>query len=116
MILNTISPVYYPNWIGNRQVFVGTGNGPTSYNSTTGDILSVSFVPFNIDAPANGVVPTLSGNYIVVAKPIALGKAGGWTLFWYAFSTTGGTPSWVPVANATNLSAEQIQMSVFGGP
>lgn len=49
MILNTLTPVYYPNWIGNRQVYVGTGTGPASYNATNGDPLSVNFTPFFVD-------------------------------------------------------------------
>jgi hypothetical protein len=112
MILNTLTPVYYPNWIGNRQIFVGTGTGPGTYNSTTGDILTVSFTPFNIDAVLGPSI-SVSGNYIVVPKPIAVGKAGGWALFWYNFSTT-GTPAWtVPT---TVAATEQVQISVVGGP
>ena len=112
MILTTLTPVYYPNWIGNRQVFVGTGYGPASYSTATGDILTVSFVPFNIDSVLAPVI-SVSGNYIVIPKPVAVGKAGGWALFWYNFSTT-GTPAWTVASG--NLSAEQVQIAVVGGP
>ncbi len=49
MILQTITPVYYPIHVGNRQIFVGTGNGPKSYDAVNGDPLSVAFTPFFID-------------------------------------------------------------------
>ncbi len=117
MILNTLTPVYYPNWIGNRQVFVGTGTGPATYNQTTGDVLSVSFTPFNIDGVL-GVALTADLKYIGIPAPITVGKSGGWTIFWYNFvATSGGTPAWTPLANnSTALAAEQIQLSVLGGP
>lgn len=111
MILNTLTPVYYPIHVGNRQMFTGIGNGPGTYNSTTGDILTVSFIPFFIDAVLGPSI-SVSGNYIVVPKPIVIGKAGGWTLFWYNFSTT-GTPAWtVPT---TVAATEQVQLCVIGG-
>ncbi len=111
MILTTITPVKYPIHTGNRQIFVGTGNGPGTYNSTTGDVLSVAFVPFFIDAVLGPSI-SVSGNYIVVPKPIAVGNGQGWTLFWYNFSTT-GTPAWtVPTTVATT---EQVQLTVIGG-
>ena len=117
MILNTLTPVKYPNWIGNRQVFVGTGTGPASYNQTTGDVLSVSFTPFNIDAVL-GVAVTADLKYIGIPAPITIGNSGGWTIFWYNFvASAGATPAWTPLANnSTALASEQIQLSVLGGP
>lgn len=117
MNLSTITPVYYPNLIGNRQVYVGTGNGPATYNQTTGDILSVNFTPFNIDAVLGpAVTPDLK--FIAIPVPITVGKSGGWTLFWFNFvASAGATPAWTPVANnSTALALEQIQLSVLGGP
>ena len=109
MILSSINSVNYPTLAGNRQIIVGSGYGPTSYNSTTGDIIQIGDYPFNIDAPLSGVAVTLSGNYAAVAEPIGIGVAQGWTLKWYTF------PAWVLVTSQ-NLSAEQIQMGVIGAP
>lgn len=108
MILSSINDVDYPTMVGNRQIYVGSGYGPASYNSTTGDILSTEN-PFNIDAPLAGLVVTLSGNYAAVPEPIGIGSAEGWTLKWYTF------PAWVAVTGQ-NLSAEQIEMGVIGAP
>jgi len=107
MNLTSINSVNYPTVVGNRLIFVGSGYGPASYNSTTGDILQVGDFPFNIDAPLAGVSVTLSGNYAAVSEPIGIGSSQGWTLKWYTF------PGWVLVTSQ-NLSAEQIQMGVIG--
>jgi hypothetical protein len=112
MNLVTITPVYYPNWIGNRQVFVGVGNGPTLYDAVNGDALSVSFTPFFIDSVLGAPVISLSGNYVVIPKSVTLGKGSTWVLYWYAFNKATGALS----AASGNLSAEQVQLSVLGGP
>lgn len=112
MILQTITPVYYPNWIGNRQVYCGTGSGPAAYDATNGDPLSVAFSPFFIDDVTGGAHISLSGNYIVIPKPVTTGKGSTWVLYWYAFNKATGALS----ATSGNLSAEQVQISVLGGP
>ena len=112
MIINTITPVYYPNWIGNRQVYVGTGNGPASYNATTGDPLSANFTPFFIDSVLGPCI-SVSGNYIVFPQISTSGKGGSWVLYWYAFNKSTGALS---SASAANLSAEVVQLGVVGGP
>lgn len=112
MILTTITPVYYPNWIGNRQVYVGTGSGPTTYDAVNGDALSVSFTPFFIDSVIGAPTISKSGNYIVIPKPITTGQGATWALYWYAFVKATGAIS----AASGNLSAETVQVSVIGGP
>ncbi len=117
MILTTITPVYYPNWIGNRQVYVGTGTGPAVYNQTTGDIISVAFTPFFVDGVL-GVAITADLKYIGMPFPVTLGKGGSWALQWFNFiASAGATPAWTQLANnSTALASEQIQLSVLGGP
>ena len=116
MILTSLTPVKYPNWIGNRQVFVGTGYGPASYNQTTGDLLSVSFTPFNIDAVL-GVAVTTDNTYIGIPVPVAVGNAQGWTIFWFAFvSTVGGTAAWTALGSGSSIATKQVQLTVVGGP
>ena len=111
MILNTITPVYYPIHVGNRQIYVGTGAGPKLYDATNGDALSVNFTPFFIDDVIGGAHISLSGNYIVIPKPVTVGKGSTWVLYWYAFVKTTGALS----AASGDLSAEQVQLSVIGG-
>lgn len=112
MILNTITPVYYPNFIGNRQVYVGTGNGPKSYDATNGDPLSVAFTPFFIDSTMGPVI-SQAGTYIAVPRPITTGKGATWALYWYAFTLSTG--AWASVAGGTDLSAQVVQLGVVGG-
>ena len=110
MILNTITPVYYPIHVGNRQMFVGTGNGPVSYSTTTGDPVSVSFIPFFIDAVLGPCV-SVSGNYIAFPQVTTSGKGSVWVLKWFAFNPATG----ISTASAVNLSAEVVQLTVIGG-
>jgi hypothetical protein len=114
MILTTLTPVKYPIHTGNRQVFVGYGNGPASYNQTTGDIVSVSFVPFNIDAVL-GLVVTTDGTYIGVPVPVGgVATAATWAIFWYTFSLT-NTPGWVPLGSGASIATKSAQLTVIGG-
>jgi hypothetical protein len=115
MILTTLTPVKYPIHTGNRQVIVGYGNAPAAgYNSTTGDIISVAFTPFFIDAVL-GVAVTTDGTYIGIPAPTTgVGNAQTWALFWYTFSFT-GTPGWVPLSSAVSIATKQVQLTVIGG-
>jgi hypothetical protein len=115
MILTTLTPVKYPIHTGNREVFVGIGNGPASYNQTTGDVLSVASSPFFIDAVL-GLAVTTDGTYIGVPVPIATGNGQGWTIFWYAFATSGGaTPAWTALGSGASIATKQVQLTVIGG-
>jgi hypothetical protein len=110
MILTALTPVYYPTHIGNREIFVGTGNGPTSYNATSGDPLSVNFIPFFIDSVLGPCI-SVSGNYVVLPQIYVSGKGGSWVLYWYAFNKATGALT----AASGNLSAEVVQLGVVGG-
>jgi hypothetical protein len=115
MLLTSLDSTIYPVITGNRQLFVGTGNGPASYNQTTGDLLSVGLPGFQIDS-VWGVAVTPDLKYIAVPVPVAIGEGEGWTLFWYNFvASAGATPAWTPIANnSTVLASEQIQLTVIG--
>ncbi len=104
MIL-TLNPGY-PDRIGKRFAWVGSGLGPTSYNSTTKDPLVLPGFQNYIDAAFTGV--TVSGTYRVVPKPSAIGPRPTWVLVWY-------TQAGVEVTNAVNLSAEKVIIGGFGG-
>jgi hypothetical protein len=93
----------YPDFVGKRATFVGFGNGPASYNATTGDIVKLPQPNYYIDAIESGAL-TVSGTYFVRAKPSGVGPRMTWALFW--FSTAGGGA----VSAGTPLSAEQIQI------
>lgn len=116
MVITPINSAVYPLIVGSKDLIVGTGNGPSSYNQTTGDILSVALTGFQIDGVLGpAVTPDLK--YIAIPAPIVVGKGGGWTLFWYNYSaSTGGagTPAWTPLASASNISTEQVILTVIG--
>lgn len=93
----------YPDFVGKRAIFVGYGSGPASYNSTTGDPVAMPLPNWYIDM-IDGGANTVSGTYFVRAQPAGTGARQAWALFWYATSNA------TPVNNATNLSAEKIQI------
>lgn len=116
MVITPINCAVYPNIVGSKDLIVGTGNGPSSYNQTTGDILSVALTGFQIDG-VFGVAVTPDLKYIGIPAPITVGKGGGWTLFWYTLSTAGGgsqTAVWTALGSGVNISTEQVILTVIG--
>ncbi len=96
----------YPDLIGKRYAFVGSGVGPTSYNTSTKDAIALPALNNYIDMMFTGV--TVSGTYRVVPKPSGIGPRPTWVLVWY-------TQAGVEVTNAVNLSAEKVILGGFGG-
>lgn len=98
----------YPDLIGRRQAFCGSGAGPISYNSTTGDPISVPgyerYVDIVLEVPQD---PT--GTYYAVARPSIAGARATWSLFYYAASNSAA------VGNATNLSTFNFTVAGFMG-
>ena len=106
----------YPDYIGKRWAFCGSGKGPKSYIQKTGTattaegggdpIQAVRFQNyFDVVFPAM----SLSGTYAVYPFPVASGARQTWALKWVTIST--GTE----VSAATDLSAETVQLAGFGG-
>jgi hypothetical protein len=93
----------YPDFVGKRAIFVGYGTGPASYSQTTGDVVAFPLTNWYIDSIDSGTM-TVSGTYFVRAQPAGVGARQAWTLHWFA--TSGGAE----VSNATNLSAEKLQI------
>ncbi len=104
--MNLILNSGYPDRIGKRFAFAGYGVGPTSYNTTTKDPIALPGYQNYIDSLNIGY--TVSGTYRVVPKPSTIGARATWVLVWY-------TQAGVEVTNATNLSAEKVILSGFGG-
>jgi len=108
MILALIGKGLYPEFVGRRALIVGSATGPSSYSQTTGDVVSLTLLNYYIDAIA-GVVQTVSGTYFVRFRPAGTGPRQAWSAHWYV------TSSGAEVGNATNLSAESIQVGAFVG-
>lgn len=97
----------YPDKIGRRQAFCGTGTGPTSYSQTTKDPLSIPTFQNYIDVVHGGI--SVSGTYTVQALPSGPGPRATWKLRWVVFATG------AEVANGVNLSAETVILGGYGG-
>lgn len=98
----------YPDFVGRRQIFAGTGKGPAVYNQTTGDVVTLSNPRLYIDAIGSGGTLTTDGTYYVLAQPIGGGgPRQSWCLRWYA---VGGTTE---LANGSALVANKT-MAVSG--
>ena len=107
MILTMVNG--YPDFIGYRQSFCGSGAGPASYSQTTGDPLTLSNNRRFIDDVASGWKLSLSGNYYVRPWVQVAGERQAWTLLWYVTATN------AQVANGINLAAETVVLSGFCG-
>lgn len=73
----------YPEFAGRRGLFVGSGTGPTSYVSGTGDLVTLNLPNYYIDALIGGEV-SISKNYVVYADPTGTGARQQWYLRWFA--------------------------------
>jgi hypothetical protein len=104
----------YPDYVGRRLIFTFNVKGPKPYvNSgtfaTSGDPVQANVLGFQtyIDSIFSAV--SVSGTYIVRGVPTGVGARQAWNLHWYTESS--GTE----VTNGTDLSAESVQISGFGG-
>ena len=99
----------YPDYVGKRQIFCGTGIGPTSYTqkASGGDV--ITYPPFQNYIDVIFPAMTLSGTYIVYPYPAAVGPRQVWALKWVTASTG------AEVSAAVDLSAEKVQFGGFGG-
>lgn len=97
----------YPDYVGKRFVFAGSGVGPAAY-ATGGDSLVFPAYEKYIDSIAD--THSLSGTYIVSARPSVTGTSRAtWKLVWFVAATG------VEVAATTVLSAESVQIMGYGG-
>lgn len=112
MVVNLIEGLY-PDFVGRRQIFAGSGNGPASY-VTGGDPTTLSNPRLYIDVLFGGVM-TVSGNYVVYAVPSGVGIRQTWKLVWFHTTTVGGGVVGAQATAAANLSVEQIQIGGFCG-
>lgn len=112
MSLITYQHGSYPDLVGRRSIFAGNYVGPASYTNTaniatTGDPVQVG--PFNYYIDAIHATVSVSGTYLVRFRPSGPGPRATWKAVWVTISTGN------EVTNATNLSAETVIVSGFGG-
>ena len=80
----------YPEFVGRRALFAGSGNGPASYVPGTGDLVTLNLPSYYIDALIGGAT-SVSGKYAVYADPTGTGARQDWYLRWYVATATGGS-------------------------
>jgi hypothetical protein len=98
--------------VGQREAFVLTGSGPTSYSnigssSGTGDLITP---PFGIYLDVVTPILTKSGTFYLIPFPSAVNTTRAtWAFRWFTTATM------AEVGNGTNLSAESVQFLALGG-
>lgn len=102
MVVNMTEGLY-PDFVGRRQIFAGTGKGPAVYNNVTGDVVTLSNPRLYIDAILTGGTFTTDGTYYALAQPIGGGgPRQQWCLRWFlAGGNTELANGSVAVANKT---------------
>lgn len=95
----------WPNLLGRKQAFVGTGTGPAAY-VTGGDVVTLTGYNSYIDYLISGSV-SVSGTYYLRCIPSGAGPRATWKAIWIAIST-----GLEPTAG-TNLSAEVVDVAGF---
>lgn len=108
----------YPDLIGRKRVYVGTGTAPTSYTiwatgtpPTGGDpITGLPFQTYIDSIP--GVAVSTDGTYIAIPQAYGVGPRQTWVLRYFAFTNTGvGSEA----TTGTNLSTKKFQIFFIGG-
>ena len=99
----------YPDYVGKRQIFCGSGVGPTSYVQKASGGDPIVYPPYQNYIDVLFPAMSLSGTYIVYPYPSAVGARATWALKWVTASTG------AEVSAAVDLSAEKVQLGGFGG-
>lgn len=97
----------YPDFVGRRAIFVGSGVGPVLSSSTVGDPITLDLPSYYIDAILAG--SSTDGTTFIQAFPNGVGPRATWSCFYY----TAATPT-API-NATNLSTKTFVVAAFVG-
>ena len=96
----------YPDFVGKRAIFVGSGTGPVSSSNTVGDVVTLAIPNYYIDAILEGA--STDGLYYVQSFPTGIGPRQPYNLFYYNKAGTQVTPG-------TNLSGSTFVISCFVG-
>jgi hypothetical protein len=96
----------YPDFVGRRAIFVGTGVGPAAPSATVGDPITLALPNYYIDAILQG--SSTDGTTYFVAFPNAVGPRATWSCFYY----TKATPT-APIT--TDLSTKTFVVAAFVG-
>ncbi|CAN5951053.1 unnamed protein product [Sphagnum jensenii] len=93
----------YPDFVGKRAIFVGSGTGPT--NATNPDPVSIAIPSYYVDSILSGA--SIDGLYYIQGFPTATGPRNTWNLVYYSASTG--------AKQTGNLSGSTFVVSAFVG-
>lgn len=96
----------YPDFVGRRAIFVGSGVGPAAPSATVGDPITLALPSYYIDAVLQG--SSIDGSTFLVAFPNAIGPRATWSCFYYSKAT----PT-APIT--TSLATTTFVVSAFVG-
>jgi hypothetical protein len=96
----------YPDFVGRRSIFVGSGVGPASPSATVGDPITLALPNYYIDAILEG--SSTDGSTFIQAFPNGVGPRATWSCFYYSKAT----PT-APIT--TNLATTTFVVSAFVG-
>ena len=101
----------YPDYIGRRWAWCGSGAGPSSYDAVNGDPLEQFRFNNYIDTVFPGM--SVSGNYRVFGQPSVVGPRPTWTLRW-EFARAGSVAS-VTGTGGSGMTAGTYALAFSGG-
>jgi hypothetical protein len=96
----------YPDFVGLRTLYCGSGAGPTSY-TTGGEALNIATFQYHVDSVDS--CASVSGTYWGIGIPNATGPRATWKLLLFVTATG------AQVGSGVNLSAEKFVVSGKGG-
>ena len=99
----------YPDFVGKRATFVGTGTGPSAptNSAATADVISLALPNYYIDAVLSG--SSTDGTTFLIAFPyLSTGPRATWKAFYFTFGTA------API-NGTDLSGKTFVVSALVG-
>jgi len=100
----------YPDFVGRRALFVGSGTGPVSSSATiaTADQITLALPSYYIDAVLDGA--STDGTTYLQAWASGPGPRATWSVFYYSMS---GSP--VGPLSGSNLSTKTFVVSAIVG-
>lgn len=106
--MNVTQDARYPAAVGQRQFYLFSASGPSSYSQTTSDPVNL---PAGIYLDFIEGCQTVSKTYTLRFFPSVTGSGSRptWVAKWYTISTGS------EVSNAVDLSAEKVQFLAIGG-
>ena len=99
----------YPDFVGKRAIFVGTGPGPVNPTNVaaTADVVTLALPNYYIDGILEGA-STDGTTYMCAFPYLSTGPRATWKAFYFTYGTAAAI-------NGTDLSSKTFVVSAFVG-